>query len=77
MGFDGTLQVISVDGSGDTFRVGASSTGIRSAVPTAEGRAFSLAPQCHFVFQSSPMSEDDASVSSLHLVTDGRRGLLR
>jgi len=75
--FGGDLLVTSVDGSGDTFRVGATRTGIRSVVPTGNGRAFSLAPQGEFVFQSSPMSEGNASVSPLHLVTDWRRGLLR
>ena len=76
-GFDGTLQVTSVDGSGDTFRVGPSRTGIRSAVPSGDGASFSLSPGGEFVFQSTPETERDSSVSPLHLVTDWRRGLMR
>ena len=76
-GFDGTLHITSVDGSGGTFRVGASRTGIRTAIPSGDGAAFSLAPEGGFVYQSVPESEGNSSVSPLHLVTDWRRGLMR
>ena len=75
--FDGTLNMTSVDGTGDTFRVGPSQTGIRSAQPTADGDPFSLHPDGGSVFQSVPETEQDSSVSPLHLVTSWQRGLMR
>jgi len=75
--FDGTLHTISVDGSGGTFRVGASRAGPRSTIPTEEGPTFSLMPGDEQTIQSSPETEQDSSVSPLHLVTDWRRGLMR
>ena len=77
VGFDGTLHVTTVDGSGDTFRVGPSKQEIRSVVPSGEGPSFSLHPDGNFVYQSGPEFEQDSSMSPLHLVTDWRRGLMR
>jgi Tol biopolymer transport system component len=75
--FDGSLYITAVDGSGNTFRVGASRSGIRSTGPNALGHPFSLHPEGDFVFQSSAESESDSSISPLHLVTDWQRGLMR
>jgi len=75
--FDGTLLATSVDGNGDTFRVGASREGVRSAVPSGDGPSYSLAPDGGAVYQSAPESDGDSSISPIHLVTDWRRGLMR
>ncbi|MCP4573645.1 MAG: protein kinase [bacterium] len=75
--FSGDLRAYSVDGSGDTFRVGSFDDRIAVPPPDAVGCFYALHPDGERILQSAPDPAFQAEVSYLHLVTDWRRGLVQ
>jgi len=74
--FSGEISEVPVDGSGDTFRIGAPQTFARVSPPQGGGIHVSLHPDGKRVlFVGGEVSDDENGY--LHLVTDWRRGLGR
>lgn len=75
--FGRTLRAYSVDGGGDTFRVGAFRATVNAGSPDPTGNFYSLHPDGQRLLHSAPDPSFRSEVSHLHLVTDWRRGLVQ
>jgi len=75
--FDGRIRAYAVDGSGDTFHVGASRTVVATEVPDATGSYYDRHPDGARILQTAPDPSFQVDASALHLVTDWRRGLVQ
>ncbi|MFH2054298.1 MAG: protein kinase [bacterium] len=75
--FSGDLRVYSVDGSGQTFRIGGFTQELTVTDPSAEGCNYDLHPDGRRILQTGADPSFRSEVSHLHLVTDWRRGLAR
>jgi eukaryotic-like serine/threonine-protein kinase len=75
--FDGDLLVYSVDGSGQTFRVGEAVHSLTVESPGPGGCFYDLHPDGVRLLQTGADPAFRSEVSHLHLVTDWRRGLAR
>jgi len=75
--FDGALFEYDVDGSGETFNIGASRQVARTLVPSSEGIPYALHPDGDRVLQGGEDVGAESSISLLHMVTDWQRGLAR
>jgi Tol biopolymer transport system component len=75
--FSGMLRAYSVDGSGQTFRVGTFRQTVTVASPDATGNFYDLHPDGQRILQSGTDPAFRAEVSYLHLVTDWERGLVQ
>jgi len=75
--FSGALRVYEVDGSGDTFQVGAFREPLVVTSPDATGNYYDLHPDGQRILQSGIDPAFRAEVSYLHLVTDWQRGLVQ
>ncbi len=75
--FNGDLIVYSVDGTGQTFRVGQARTVAPVSSPAGDGAFYDLHPDGVRVLQTGFDPAYRAEVSYLHLVTDWQRGLAR
>ncbi len=73
--FSGDLHAYAVDGSSETFRVGASRRTVSVATPTGSGRQYDLHPDGQRLLTSGNDPDFRAEISLLHLVTDWRRAL--
>ncbi|MDX2474635.1 MAG: protein kinase [Candidatus Krumholzibacteria bacterium] len=76
-GFDGSLIVYAVNGTGQTFRVGQARTVAPVSTPAGDGSFYDLHPDGIRVLQTGFDPAYHAEVSYLHLVTDWQRGLAR
>ncbi|RKZ19533.1 hypothetical protein DRQ50_01880 [bacterium] len=75
--FSGELRVFSVDGSGETFRVGSHRQALFVTSPNAEGNFYDLHPDGLRILQTGTDPAFRAEVSYVHLVTDWQRGLVQ
>jgi len=75
--FNGDLHAYAVDGSGETFRVGAFRQTVAVTPPTPMGNNYDLHPDGLRIVQASNDPAYRAEVSLLHLVTDWRRALVQ
>jgi eukaryotic-like serine/threonine-protein kinase len=75
--FNGDLRTYSVDGSGQTFRVGDFEQKLTVIPPGGEGRGYDLHPDNQRVLQASIDPAFRSMVSFLHLVTDWQRALVQ
>ncbi|MCK9995751.1 MAG: serine/threonine-protein kinase [Candidatus Krumholzibacteria bacterium] len=73
--FNGDLHVYSVDGTGQTFRVGKFSHPLTVTSPDDEGCYYDLHPDGLRILQTGTDPAFRSEVSYLHLVTDWDRGL--
>jgi len=73
--FNGDLHVYSVDGAGQTFRVGKFSHPLTVTAPNANGCFYDLHPDGLRILQTGVDPAFRSEVSYLHLVTDWKRGL--
>jgi len=73
--FNGDLNVYSVDGTGQTFRVGKFSHPLTITSPDGEGCYYDLHPDGLRILQTGVDPAFRSEVSYLHLVTDWKRGL--
>ncbi len=73
--FSGELRVYSVDGTGQTFRVGKFSPTQVNIQPGADGCSYDLHPDGLRILQTGMDPAFRSEVSHLHLVTDWKRGL--
>ena len=74
--FSGDLRTYEVDGSGETFRVGAFSQSLKVTPPDQTGSFYCLHPDGQRILQTGIDPAFRAEVSYLHLVTDWQRGLV-
>jgi len=75
--FSGDLRAYSVDGSGDTFRIGNYTDKVQVSSPDGTGCHYDLHPDGERLLQAGADPAFRAEVSYLHLVTDWKRGLVR
>jgi eukaryotic-like serine/threonine-protein kinase len=75
--FGRTLRAYAVDGSGDTFRVGAFRATVNAGSPDPTGNFYSLHPDGQRLLHSAPDPAFRTEVSYLHLVTDWQRALVQ
>lgn len=75
--FSGQLKVYSVDGSGQTFRVGESELSVTVSSPSAGGCFYDLHPDGERILLTGVDPAFRTEVSHLHLVTDWQRALMR
>jgi Tol biopolymer transport system component len=75
--FSGELRAYSVDGSGDTFRVGTFRSTVTIEGPTWSHQHYDLHPDGKQILVSDNDPAFRAVVSNLHLVTDWQRGLVQ
>lgn len=75
--FGRNLRAYAVDGSGDTFRVGAFRPTVNVGSPDPTGNYYSLHPDGRRLLYTAPDPTFRSEVSYLHLVTDWRRGLVQ
>ena len=73
--FSGALRTYSVDGTGDTFRIGQYTQTLTVTPPDGTGRYYDLHPDGERLLQSGYDPAFRAEVSNMHLVTDWKRGL--
>jgi len=73
--FNGNLDAYSVDGSGQTFRVGNATFMLTVSSPNDRGCFYDLHPDGALILQSGTDPSSQAEISYLHLVTDWQRGL--
>ena len=73
--FGGNLVIYSVDGTGQTFRVGTFTKTSISLAPDATGCSYDLFPDGLRILQTGMDPAFRSDVSHLHLVTDWKRGL--
>jgi Tol biopolymer transport system component len=70
-------RAYAIDGSGDTFRVGAFRATVNAGSPDPTGNYYSLHPDGKRLLHTAPDPTFRSEVSYLHLVTDWRRGLVQ
>jgi Tol biopolymer transport system component len=75
--FNGELRVYEVDGTGDTFRVGAYRAGPTVSPPDGTGRYYDLHPDGKRILHTGVDPTYRAEVSFIRLVTDWKRGLVQ
>ena len=75
--FNGDLVVYSVDGSGQTFRVGSSRQTLTITSMDGDGNNYDLHPDGLRILQAGIDPAFRSKVSYLHLVTDWQRGLVQ
>ena len=75
--FNGELRAYSVDGSGQTFKIGSFRQPLSVSPPEASGNYYDLHPDGQRILQSGGDPSFRAEVSYLHLVTDWQRGLVQ
>jgi Tol biopolymer transport system component len=75
--FSGELRAFSVDGSGDTFRIGKFTDKVQVSSPDGTGCHYDLHPDGERILQAGADPAFRAEVSYLHLVTDWKRGLVQ
>jgi Tol biopolymer transport system component len=75
--FSGALRAYSVDGGGETFKVGPHRQTVIVNSPDATGNFYDLHPDGRRILQTSSDPSFRAEVSYLHLVTDWQRGLVQ
>lgn len=75
--FGGELRAYVVDGSGDTFRIGAARKMLAVSVLDGSGSYYDLDPDGKRILQTGSDPAFRAKVSYLHLVTDWKRGLVQ
>jgi Tol biopolymer transport system component len=75
--FSGDLRAFSVEGSGDTFRIGNYKDMATVPSPEASGSFYDLHPDGERLLQTAIDPAFRAEVSYLHLVTDWKRGLVQ
>jgi len=75
--FNGSLRSYSVDGSGNTFRLGKFTDRVPGPSIGADGSHYDLHPDGTRLLQAGADPAFRAEVSYLHLVTDWKRGLVQ
>ena len=75
--FSGGLRAYSVDGSGDTFRIGKYIDKVAVPSPDGTGCYYDLNTDGERILKAAVDPAFRAEVSYLHLVTDWRRGLVQ
>jgi Tol biopolymer transport system component len=73
--FSGDLRAYAVDGTSETFQVGAYRTTVTIASPTPLGNHYDLHPDGQHLLEAGNDPDFRAEISLLHLVTDWRRAL--
>jgi len=75
-GFEGEITAYSVDGSGNTFKLGPARAVAKTGVPTVSGVSYDLYPGSQKILQAVRDATRGEQVSQLHLVTDWQRALV-
>ncbi len=75
--FSGDLRAYSVDGSGDTFRIGNFTDKVQVSSPDGTGCHYDLHPDGQRILHAGVDPAFHTEVSYLHLVTDWKRGLVQ
>jgi Tol biopolymer transport system component/predicted Ser/Thr protein kinase len=77
LGFDGSLLVFDVDGTGSTFRVRGSRVSVDVTGPAPEGNSWDLDPNGGRILETGQDPDDRNEVSLIQFVTDWQRALVR